>query len=93
MCRPRVAQEDDPQGSGQANAIQQLTHDLDDLSDTTRVYGNVVGWDACSELVEDAWEMGECFYRNWWFCIDANAVMTTNKWRRKRGVGALKLKG
>lgn len=93
MCRPPVAQEDDPCGSGQANAIQQLMYDLDDLSDGARVYGNVVGWNDCSELAEDAWEMGECFYRNWWFCIDADAVMSSNRWRRKRGVGALKLKG
>lgn len=93
MFRPPVAQDDDPCGTGQANAIQRLTHDLDDLQEGTRAYGNAVGWDSCSELVEDAWEMGECFYRNWWFCIDPNAVVTTNRRRRERGVRALKLKG
>ncbi|KAF2864994.1 hypothetical protein BDV95DRAFT_613142 [Massariosphaeria phaeospora] len=93
MFRPPVAQDDEPCGTGQANAIQRLMHDLDDPQGGARVYGNAVGWDSCSELVEDAWEMGQCFYRNWWFCIDPNAMATSNRRRRERGVCALRLKG
>ncbi|KAF2642831.1 hypothetical protein P280DRAFT_276508 [Massarina eburnea CBS 473.64] len=92
MCRPPVAQDDgDPCGTGQAKAIQRLTHDLDDFREGVRVHGNVVGWNNSSELVEEAWEMGEMFYRNWWFCVDQKAVETTNRRRRERGLGALKL--
>lgn len=93
ICRPPITRDDDPCSTGQATAIQRLTQDLDDLQEGTRVYGNVVGWDHSSELVEDAWEMGECFYRNWWFCIDQSAVVTSNRRRRERGVGVLKLNG
>lgn len=93
MFRPPIAQDDGPCGTGQANAIQRLTHGLDDLQEGTRVYGNAVGWGSNSELVEDSWEIGECSIRNWWFCIDPNAVGTTNRKRRERGLRALKLKG
>ncbi|KAF1956884.1 hypothetical protein CC80DRAFT_491754 [Byssothecium circinans] len=94
MWRPPVARDDDdPCGIGQANAIQRLAHDVDDLHEGIRVYGNVVGWDNSSELVEDAWEMGERFYRNWWFCVDPKAIQTTNRRRQERGLAAMKLKG
>ena len=68
-------------------------HDLDDLQEGARVYGNTAAWDGCSELSETAWEMGECFYRNWWFCVDPAAVVATNRRRRGRGLRALRLQG
>lgn len=92
MYRPPIAQDDDPSGTGQAMAIQRLSHDIHDLPEGVRVHGNTVGWDSCNELVEDAWEIGECFYRNWWFCIDEEAVATSNRRRRERGIQALRLK-
>jgi hypothetical protein len=92
MLRPPIAQNDDPCSSSQANAIQRLMHDLDDLQEGSRVHGNATSWDGPSELTEDAWEMGECFYRNWWFCIDRDAAATTNRRRRARGVRVMKLR-
>jgi hypothetical protein len=91
MLRPPIAQEDEPYSLGQAKAVQRLMNDLDDLQEGTRVYGNGVGWCNSNELVEEVWEMGECFYRNWWFCIDPKAVVTSNKLRRARGAGTLSL--
>ena len=91
MFRPAIAQDDEPGGTGQAKAVQRLAHDLDDSQQGIRVHGNAVGWDNSNELVEDAWEMGECFYRNWWFCVDPNAVVTTNRRRWERGARPLKL--
>ncbi|PVI01639.1 hypothetical protein DM02DRAFT_727806 [Periconia macrospinosa] len=92
MYRPPIAQEDgDDCGTGQITAIQRLAHDMDDLREGFRVHGNAVGWVNCSELVDDAWEMGETFYRNWWFCIEPRVVVTTNRRRRERGLRALRL--
>jgi hypothetical protein len=91
ICRPPIAQNDDPCSTGQANAIQRLILDLDDPQEGIRVHGNVVGWENSNELIEDAWEIGGCLYRNWWFCMDQNAMVITNKRRRERGACPLNL--
>lgn len=58
-----------------------------------RLHANVVGWDESNELLEEAWEMGECFYRNWWWSIDEGVLQMTNRRRKERGLGPLRLKG
>ncbi|KAF2262690.1 hypothetical protein CC78DRAFT_534564 [Lojkania enalia] len=73
--------------------IMKIVHDVDDFKDGCRVHGNLAGWGEGSELVEEAWEIGEKFYRNWWWCLDGKVMEITNRRRRERGLGALRIKG
>lgn len=90
--RPVIAREDeDEDGSGQAKAVMQIVHDLDDMADGCRIHGNLVACGEGSELAEESWEMGECFFKNWWWCIDGRVVSMSNLRRRRRGLGCLRI--
>lgn len=104
--RPPVAREEDddegwpglngsgPSSSmGQSRAITQLVQDLDDFQDGGGLimHGNSVAWGEGNEFVEEAWEIGELFYRKWWFCLDERIVAQSNTRRRERGLGKLRL--
>ncbi|KAF2468519.1 uncharacterized protein BDR25DRAFT_344245 [Lindgomyces ingoldianus] len=90
--RPPIARnDDDDDGDGQGKAIMQIMHDVDDFKDGIRVHGNVVGWGEGNELAEEAWEVGETFFRNWWWCLDNKVLEVTNRRRRERGLGVLRL--
>ena len=88
--RPPIAQEGDPLETGQAAAVWKLMEDVDDEQEGLRVYGHKVGWDTSNELLEESWDVGECFYRNWGFCISPKTVAASNRWRRERGLPTLK---
>ncbi|KAF2628758.1 hypothetical protein BU25DRAFT_457548 [Macroventuria anomochaeta] len=77
----------------QSKAITQLVQDLDDFQDGggVRVHGNSVAWGQGNEFVEEAWEVGENFYRRWWFCLDQKIIDQSNKKRRERGLGRLRI--
>lgn len=79
--------------AGQSKAITQLIQDLDDFQDGGGiiVHGNSVAWGHGNEFVEEAWEVGESFYRRWWFCLDQRIINQTNKRRKERGLGRLRL--
>lgn len=79
--------------ASQSKAITQLVQDLDDFQDDggIRVHGNSVAWGQGNEFVEEAWEVGENFYRKWWFCLDQKIVEQSNKRRRERGLGRLRI--
>ncbi|KAF9741299.1 hypothetical protein PMIN03_003454 [Paraphaeosphaeria minitans] len=85
--RPPIAQDDDEEGV--SKPIMRLVIDLDDYQDGVRMHGNLVGWEASSELSEEAWEIGKVFYKNWWWCLDGKIIATTNKRRRERGMEPL----
>ncbi|CAJ0546570.1 Ff.00g011970.m01.CDS01 [Fusarium sp. VM40] len=90
--RPLIAREEgDEDGSGQAKAVVQIVHDLDDMADGCRIHGNLVAWGEGSEFAEESWEMGECFFKNWWWCIDGRVVNMSNLRRRQRGLGCLRI--
>lgn len=104
--RPPIAREEDDDGrwpsmsgfgtsssAGQTKAVTQLVQDLDDFQDGggLLVHGNSVAWGQGNEYVEEAWEVGESFYRKWWFCIDEKIVAQSNKRRKERGLGRLRL--
>lgn len=97
--RPPVAQEEgdddaiasDRVGGGgirQSTAIVQLTQDLDDMQDGggIRVHGDSF---TC-ELHEDSWEIGDVFYRKWWWCLDQKVIAMSNNRRKVRGLPRLK---
>lgn len=86
-CRPLIAQDDDEEGP--AKAIMRLVTDLDDHCDGVRLHGGMTGWGQANELVEEAWEIGEVFYRNWWWCLDGKVIGNTNRRRRERGLAPL----
>lgn len=87
--RPPAAQDDE---AGLSGPIMRLVQDLDHFQDGVRVHGNMSGWGEGSELVEEAWEVGESFFRNWWWCLDGKVLEVTNRRRRERGLGALRIK-
>ncbi|EUC46994.1 hypothetical protein COCMIDRAFT_3989 [Bipolaris oryzae ATCC 44560] len=71
--------------------IQRIMHDMDDYTSGCRVHGNASGWSAHHEMAEESWEIGDAFYRNWWFCVDSKIISTTNARRRERGEAPLSL--
>lgn len=77
----------------QAKAITQLVQDLDDFQDDggIRVHGNSVAWGQGNEFVEEVWEVGESFYRKWWFCLDQKIIDQSNTRRKERGLRRLRL--
>ena len=81
--------------AGQSKAIIQLIQDVDDFQDGggLRVHGNSVVLGEGNEFVEEVWEVGESFYRKWWFCIDQKIIDQSNKRRKERGLGRLRLNG
>lgn len=70
-----------------------LVQDMDDFQDGggVRVHGNTTAWHDGNELVEDSWEIGDVFYRKWWWCLDHRIVEVSNRKRRERGLGRLKM--
>jgi hypothetical protein len=88
MCRPAIAQDDDDE-EGTSKPIMRLVTDLDDHRDGVRIHGNLVGWGSSNELAEEAWEVGEVFYKNWWWCLDRKIIGITNRRRRERGLEPL----
>lgn len=97
--RPPVAQEDSnddeqfpQQPIKQTKAIMQLIQDIDENEDGLgiRVHGNGTTWAQGNELVEDAWEIGDLFYKKWWWCLDGKIVEASNRRRRERGLPKLR---
>ncbi|KAF3037767.1 hypothetical protein E8E12_001463 [Didymella heteroderae] len=103
--RPPVAREEDNEetwpsmnafgtssSASQTKAITQLVHDVDDFQNGGGliVHGNLVAWGHGNEYTEEAWEVGESFYRKWWFCIDEKIVAQSNRRRKERGLGRLR---
>lgn len=68
-------------------------YDLEDFhgGEGLRVHGNMTAWGAGNELVEDAWEIGDDFYRKWWWCLDQRIVDVADRRRSERGVPRLNI--
>jgi hypothetical protein len=73
-----------PQNARDTMAVMNLMYDMEDDTDGFRVNGE--------GLISDEWEVGEAFFRNWWWTLDRQIVETTNAWRTKRGENRLMLK-
>ncbi|KAF2830571.1 hypothetical protein CC86DRAFT_463849 [Ophiobolus disseminans] len=80
-------------GVKQSKAIMRLTLDLECVQggEGLRVHSNTTSWSEGNELTEDAWEIGDEFYRKWWWCLDQRIVETSNQRRRERGLPRLKM--
>jgi hypothetical protein len=79
--RPPIARDE--------TAVMRLVQDLDDEADGVRV-ANDPG-DDTDALSERSWEIGQVFYRNWWWALDAGLIERSNKLRRDRGARPLTL--
>lgn len=55
----------------------EVAFDIEDDKDGFRINGE--------GLNGDDWEVGEAFFKNWWWCLDRTIIETSNTWRRKRG--------
>jgi hypothetical protein len=77
----------------QGGAIVRLVQDLDDYQNGSglRIHGNSTSWNEGNELLEDAWEIGDIFYRKWWWCLDQKVIDVSNRKRLERGLGRLKM--
>ena len=66
-------------------AVVNLLMDIDDETEGMRIRGED-GWDSGN------WEVGEKFFRNWWWALDREIVENSNRLRAERGAGRLRLK-
>jgi hypothetical protein len=73
-----------PQSARDPMAVMNVTYDIEDDTEGFRVNGD--------GLLSDEWEVGEAFYRHWWWALDRQIIDTTNAWRTKRGEKRLMLK-
>lgn len=79
--RPPIARDE--------TGIMRLVQDIDDEAEGVRV-SNDSGDDG-DALTERSWEIGQVFYRNWWWALDAGLIERSNKLRRNRGARPLTL--
>jgi hypothetical protein len=75
--RPPIAR--DPMG------LIQLMHDIDDDSEGVRVVGDR------DAFAEKNWEVGQAFFRNWWWVLDPQVINESNALRRRRGASPLQI--
>jgi hypothetical protein len=82
-------------GVKQGDAIVSLVQDLDDYRDGSglRIHGNSTTWSKGNELLEDSWEIGDHFFREWWWCLDQKVIDVSNRKRMVRGLGRLRMVG
>lgn len=74
-----------PPAARDSMAIMQIVFDIDDTAEGFRVNG-------INEFDSKAWEIGEAFFRNWWWSLDREVLENTNRLRARRGLGHLRLK-
>ena len=61
-----------------------MAWDIDDEQEGMRLYGGDA-FRGCS------WEVGQAFFKNWWWALDREVVENSNQLRASRGVGRLRL--
>ncbi|KAH8704105.1 hypothetical protein BGW36DRAFT_370600 [Talaromyces proteolyticus] len=67
-------------------AVVNMIMDIDDDAEGMRICGED-GWDCRN------WEVGEIFFRNWWWALDREIVENSNRLRARRGARKLRLRG
>ncbi|KAF2095226.1 hypothetical protein NA57DRAFT_79715 [Rhizodiscina lignyota] len=65
-------------------ALMHLVGDMEDHTEGFRVEG-------ANGLSEKEWEIGDAFFRNWWWAVDRAIIENTNTLREKRGARRLRL--
>ena len=65
-------------------ALVFLVQDLEDTEEPCRV-------DGPNGLSDKDWEIGEVFFKHWWWTLDRSIIENTNKLRQRRGAARLRL--
>ena len=73
-----------PPAARDPNAVANIVYDIDDPTAGFRVVGGV-------EFDPDNWEVGQAFFKNWWWALDRAIVARSNSMRAARGLQALKM--
>jgi hypothetical protein len=63
-------------------AVMNMVVDIDDDAEGCRVEGE-------DGLVGDNWEIGQAFFRNWWWALDRSIIEQSNRVRAARGAARL----
>jgi hypothetical protein len=72
--RPRVAKS--------PTALLEFAYDLEDSAEGARIWGE-------DPHDDQAWEVGEKLFENWWWIFDTNIIRRSNEIRRRRGAKML----
>ena len=65
-------------------AILNMIYDIDDPTEGFRVRG-------CNGVEGTQWEVGQAFFRNWWWALDREVVSHSNRLRAARGAPLLEI--
>lgn len=84
ICVFALPQQVRPPAARDPLALAQMMSDMDDDAEGFRVSGGG------SFNVAD-WEVGQAFFRNWWWALDRSVIDRSNALRAKRGAGRLQL--
>ena len=77
ICVFAMPEQQRPTNARDEMALVRCAYDIEDATDGFRVNGEGMN--------TDDWEVGEAFFKNWWWALDRNIVENSNAWRQKRG--------
>lgn len=83
ICVFALPEQQRPKGAQDADALLRVAYDIEDATDGFRINGEGMN--------RDDWEVGEAFFKNWWWALDRSIVETSNAWRQKRGQSRLSI--
>jgi hypothetical protein len=83
ICVFALPEQQRPETARDPMALLQVAYDIEDEKDGFRVNGE--------GGKRDDWEVGEAFFRNWWWALDRDIVETSNAWRQRRGQSRLSI--
>lgn len=76
--RPQIAQDDMP------NVTLKLMISIKDVGGGLRVW-------VSNAYSEESWEIGQTFFSNFWWALDAGTIQKSNQYRELRGENPLRL--
>ena len=83
ICVFSLPEQQRPSNARDEMALVRCAYDIEDSTDGFRVNGE--------GMEMDDWEVGEVFFKNWWWALDKSIVETSNAWRQKRGQSRLSI--
>lgn len=71
-----------PKAAASATGMIEFVYDFEDSSEGVRIWGD-------DPYTDQAWEVGEKVFKNWWWAFDRDVIRRSNELRRKRGATLL----
>lgn len=84
ICVFALPEQQRPENARGSMALLQVAYDIEDVTDGFRVNGE--------GMEREDWEVGEAFFKNWWWALDRHIVETSNAWRQRRGQNQLSIR-